>query len=294
MQNLEEHNLENTVAGGSLPAPPLRRTFWSRPVPVLTGAGILAALLVFAIGGISDFLSGRGDQIVPEDTSYPRLAPDMDQNVGNALNAANVVEPASFGSNFNDLLGAGKSNVPTLSDNSPKSATLAPLSVKANTFPAERLNNPANNPATTNSTTAVLPVESSSTALDRLAERNNQIRRGNQTVAPLPEIYDIEEVTPLGVVGDRRKREVLFYSPVTKQTFSVPLGTRFRNGTLEDAAGDEQTVEGVRFRRQSDNSLQTKTWATRDESNKTSDSASQQPILKKENVEVPRPRPKRQ
>lgn len=251
---------------------------------ILFGAGIFATISIFVVWlGIDVWKNYSKGEPPPVDTSYPKLADDLNDRVNIALNAGNIQDPSALTSNFNDRLNGSnnfadqtKSNLPPMTTgiDTPK---LPPLSVKAKTFPD------GINPASVQNSqpTLVASNEVKSDAADRLNERYGQVRRGND-VQPLPQIYDIDEVTPLGVVGDQKRREVLFYSPVTKQTFSAPLGTKFRNGSLEDAAGDGNTVEGVRFRRDDNGNLETRSWA-RTAQGKTSDS-SEQPVLAKEPV----------
>lgn len=264
---------------------------------ILLAVGVAAAFAVFFGWGLIDYISNYSKgEAPPVDTSYPKLTADINEKVAVALNAENVQDPASLASNFNNQMSGGnnsviaeniKLSIPSSPNTGSETPRLPPLSVKAKTFPTETVI-PVNPNGNQNATVA-FNNEPQNSAVDRLNERNNQIRRGNQ-VSSLPEIYDIDDVTPLGVVGDQKKREVLFYSPVTKQTFSAPLGTRFRNGSLEDAAEDGNTVEGVRFRRDDTGSLETRIWA-KNAQGKTADS-SEQPVLAKEPVLNPTNKPK--
>ena len=257
---------------------------------VLFAVGIGFGFLVFFGWGLVDYISHYSTpEPPPVDTSYPKLSADINDRVKIALTAENVLDPASLDSNFNNKLGGGNSPVAgnlsdvsaSLVNNAPR---LPPFRASAGITPSETVVTPGVSapvqiqPNTVNSTQVV-------SALDRLNERNNQIRRG-LAVTPITEIYDIDEVTPLGVVGDERRREVLFYSPVTKQTFSAPLGTKFRNGQLEGAAEEGNTVEGVRFRREDTGRMETRTWA-KNSQGKTTDSADQ-PLLAKEPVYNPK------
>ena len=260
---------------------------------ILPGVSV-AAMLVLLVGGYIGEVVMRTQTpaTVPVDTSYPKMGSDLKDRVTNALNPQNQqAEPlGDLSSNFEDKTTRGSQ--PDL--NQPGTGGFAPSPVVGQLLTKEVKKNAVNPfgaggvlPVPINSggqTTAggnAPVIAATSDVVDRYNERNGQLRRG-AAVEPVAQIYDIEDVTPIGVVGDTKRRDVMFYSPKTKQTFAVPLGTRFRNGVLQDASGSGNTVDGVRFRRDGSEVAETRAWGKSKE-DKKSDS-SDQPLIANESV----------
>lgn len=129
----------------------------------------------------------------------------------------------------------------------------------------------------------IVPVETEDPQT-RLERRQNSVRRGEK-VEPLTEVYNIEDVEAIGVVGDSKNREVLFYSPKTKQSFAAPLGTKFRNGRLEDADVKDNILTGLNFKRDDNGQKVTKEIVVVPKAKKKN--SVEQPLLTDENVMTP-------
>lgn len=76
----------------------------------------------------------------------------------------------------------------------------------------------------------------------RLAARDADRRQG-RTVRPLAFYLSYKDVLPLGIVGNSDRRDVLFFSLSTTQTFAAQPGTRFFDAQLVSVSDD-----GVVFR----------------------------------------------
>ena len=233
------------------------------------------------------------------DDNYPHLAADLPQKIDIALNNANADTPSGLALFFDNKLTTtaagslpGQSVLPTNGLNSislPKGLSSQQIARSPSVpYPA----NPAPLSVNQVSPLSIQPspvISSTENAQNRLSERQKATRNGG-VMAPVSEVYDIEDVTPVGVVGDSRTREVLFYSPVTKQTFSAPLGAKFRNGTLEGASQSGNVVDGVRFKRESSGEQITRLWSKgKNKDIQTTDTPvlSDQPVMTPQRPTVP-------
>lgn len=259
-------------------------------------------LITFAAAVVGVFLIGWGYEAIasanntpppPVDTSYPKMQQTLEAKVDAAVEPQTETNPGELSSNFDDKFGSGKNNPQPSPNAVPNGALNIPMPPVRNSVPKiEPSSTPfamngmpnANtlNPATQPNAQPAVPVKTE-TALDRFKERNADIRRG-LPVKPIAEIYDVEDVKWLGVVGAGRK-ELLFYSPVTGQTFSVPLTTRFRNGTLAEAPSQGNALEGVRFIK--DNGSYALLTLANSTDGKTADSPVERPMIANEPVLVP-------
>lgn len=195
------------------------------------------------------------------DDNYPRLAADLPGRVDMALNNQNLSAPGGllmlFDNKLNSTGSAGAAPAaPVFNQIQPRplpsgfggggypnrgalpSAFPTPVPLPGSN-PSASVDSPYPNSSA--------PATVSAAVLERLRERQNAVRR-NEPVPAVWEAYDIEDVVPMGVVGDEKSRDVGFYSMATKQRFSAPIGARFNNGTLVGAALTRGDVVGVRFR----------------------------------------------
>lgn len=196
------------------------------------------------------------------DDNYPRLAADLPDRVDMALNNQNLSAPSGLLMLFDSKL------------NSTGSAGAAPAASVFNQIQPRPLPSgfggggypnrgalpsafptpvplPGSNPSASIDSlypNSSAPATVAAAVLERLKERQNAVRR-NESVPAIWEAYDIEDVVPMGVVGDEKSRDVGFYSPTTKQRFSAPIGARFNNGTLVGAAQKGGDLVGIRFRK---------------------------------------------
>ena len=252
--------------------------------------GMLILTLAFFFG--SDYFSAASAESIvaasPDD--YPHLSKDLPQRVQLALTNGNAETPSGLALFFDDKLSPnqGKTNSPAgateLVINKPNPATTVPrislpIKPEANFPPTGGYGQtmPPNN-------VPPVPAVETEDSQVRLERRQNNIRRG-ETVESLAQVYNIEDVEPIGVVGDSKKREVLFYSPTTKQTFAAPLGTKFRDGTLEDADVKDNILTGLNFRRDDNGQKLTREIGTIPKSKKKN--SVEQPLLTDENVMTP-------
>jgi hypothetical protein len=253
---------------------------------------MLLTLIVFVL---SDFFfkTKAAEKPIPTAADdYPRLAANLPERVQLALNNGNAETPSGLAMFFDDKLG---NNQASTNSATPTNAEVSINKPNPNvTVP--RINLPVTDPSIpqpveTNQMTIAQTMPTPADTEDaqtRLERRQNSVRRG-ETVGSMSEVYDIEDVEPIGVVGDSKRREVLFYSSKTKQTFSVPMGSKFRNGRLEDAEIRDNVVDGVNFRRDNDGQKQTRVWG-KTPSNKKKNSI-EQPVLTDQPVLNPTPQP---
>lgn len=250
---------------------------------------VLTVLLILCSGWIIEVVTGANPPKEVVDTSYPRLAEDLSGRVSGAFSPATEITPDSLlASNFQERQessNSNKSDLATEKNNviispSQKEVTLSKVNPFSTNNPVKLTVSPT--PVVNQNNEQNITVNQTDTVVDRFNERNNQLRRGGN-VSPVSEIYDIEDVTPIGVVGDTRSREVMFYSPATKQTFSVPLGTRFRNGVLEAPTGVGNTVDGVQFMNNTGTTV-TRNWGN---SSGGSKETVEQPVLQNNPVVKP-------
>lgn len=248
----------------------------SRRWLICCAALIVTFCVSFVLFLLSDLVfnkavSGAGGVVADE--NYPRLESDLPEKVDIALSNTNAVTPSGLALFFdNKLTTSGASpNVPatnpllsqpSASNISPpiKAVSAAPLRNSSIPYPVSPSEYPSQPGKATTGMPDSPPMPSGEDASDRLEKRTFALRRG-EAVAAVSEVYDIEDVTPVGVVGNSRSREVLFYSPATKQTFSAPLGAKFRNGTLEGASQNGNVIDGVRFKNDINGVVVTSLWS---------------------------------
>lgn len=240
--------------------------------------GVFATVFCLSVGSslifdkVSAYSDGKKLQPVPAD--YPRLSADLRSQLdggGDLPVEAQTVGFDTANNPFSDRtnlanLAAAKNNQVNGSFNNP---VVAP---GANVLPPMP-NNPGGKTVFAQSPTVSavpnmppnIPVGNSDETLNLYRQRQRDRLNGQTDNGKSSEIYSIDEVRPLGVTGRGDKREILFYSPTTKQTFTAPRGSRFRDGEMEDV-----NETGVSFRK-TDRSQVTTKWARNAAGAKTAD-----------------------
>jgi hypothetical protein len=238
---------------------------------------VVVTILVGVAWSVVSF-AAEGDIPKAQAPAFPQLAADWQKQIDVAMSpsAAGIADVTNP---FVDRRGiSGKVD----------SGVNAPAAPVSSNVPAPRMRNvfvpgggnvrsipsPVFPPA--GAQTAVVAVEPALTdnagfLNEQMSEQERRALRGDKLL-PVTEIYGISDLRPLGGVGAGRRREVLFDSPVTKQSFSVPVGTRFRDGVLESVSDD-----GVFFRR-ADGSTLFRSWATGSGSGKNTDKGVSLPV----------------
>lgn len=255
---------------------------------VLALIGMIILTLIVFVGNDLIYHSKTENDFPVSGSDFPRLSKNLSERVQLALNNENADTLSGLAMYFDDKLNENQSSNPA--SNSVNNQTIVrsvvPQTASRTTVPMTSYSSvpqPVGNSPTMVQNSTTLPVDTE-TAQTRLERRQNSVRRGG-TVEPMSEIYDIEDVEPIGVVGDSRKREVLFYSPTTKQTFSAPLGARFRNGTLDGAEIKDNVVDGINFKRDADGQKLTRAWGKKPSTKKNN--SVEQPLLTDEPVMTP-------
>lgn len=224
------------------------------------GGLFVAGLLTIVVGGLvfdivtgiaSAHASAKGQKPASQEL-YRQLPPDLETELNNALLPTSEWSLASIKNTMADRERIGeKDGQPVIIK-----STLPPPPGSLTANPANLLPQPTPPPLAQPTPDAAASEKKNQEELkNRVAQRDAQARRG-ESVAPLNEYFDIEDVSPLGAVGDSLGRQIMFYSPATKRTFAAALGTRFRDGTFIGV-----TDEGVKFLRAGDNAEIIKKWA---------------------------------
>lgn len=215
------------------------RNFRKFSLKIKLAALFAASLLVTCLAGLLLFaaqnVAAKNEPPAPAPAPiYEKLPPDAEEKIDEALfpsaQTDTSVKPILNPFRSSEKTPAVSAALPRLPVSSPVAAPVMSGAMPATPAPLDAPKNP--------SSVAAPVIAETDDLSERLKAYADEVKKG-VSVPEKTSIYRLAEIEPIGITGSaRRGQVVMFYVPKTKATIFGALGTRFRDGKLENVTAD--------------------------------------------------------
>lgn len=241
--------MSTAVVNFSTPKQSARR-FWL----IILGVFVAAIFMIFVGLWMRDGIAllMTKETVIEPSRDYPRLSPQLEKNLAESFNTTFEWQSPDIFDPYKDRAGldgktanvVGGGTVNSTPANMPNIPTPNNYRNMAQNFPNQVMPVPQQQQQ---QPTFVPQTNQEQTRVSGTKERVEQVDRdsrytGNNN-ASNSELYEVEDVEPLGIVGDKKSREILFYNSQTKRTVPVRQGQRFYNGRFVAVTEDGVVIE---------------------------------------------------